>query len=167
MPDRHSVIREGIIAGVIGATAVAVWFLIVDLVAREPFFTPELLGRTFFSLFGPIPTEEAATVHIIGYTIVHFAAFIALGMLAVALAHWAEREPAILAGFLILFVAIQLGFYGFVALLAEQDVLGSLAWYQIGAANLLAAVLMGLYLWKAHPRLSLRYGLEGGERAAR
>ena len=28
----HSIIREGLIAGFLGATAVAVWFFIVDLI---------------------------------------------------------------------------------------------------------------------------------------
>ena len=33
---RHSIPRDGIIAGALGATAVAVWFLIVDVLTRIP-----------------------------------------------------------------------------------------------------------------------------------
>jgi hypothetical protein len=38
-----------------------------------------------------------------------------------------------------------------------------LAWYQIGAANLLAAFLMGRYLWVENPGMGERIGkaLEG------
>ena len=51
------------------------------------------------------------------------------------------------------------------ALLAQTDALGTLAWYQIGAANLVAAILMGTYLWRTHPALGrgLNFALEGGE----
>ena len=63
---------------------------------------------------------------------------------------------------MILFVAIELGFYGMVAML-EETVLGNLAWYQIVAGNLLAAVLMGTYLWRGHPAMKdgLVRALEG------
>ena len=38
------ILREGFIAGLIGAGAVALWFLIVDTIAGRPFFTPAMLG---------------------------------------------------------------------------------------------------------------------------
>ena len=38
------ILREGFIAGLIGAGAVALWFLIVDMIAGRPFFTPAMLG---------------------------------------------------------------------------------------------------------------------------
>src|SRR5205823_1851736 len=38
------ILREGFIAGLIGAGAVALWFLIVDIIAGRPFFTPAMLG---------------------------------------------------------------------------------------------------------------------------
>jgi len=63
---------------------------------------------------------------------------------------------------MILFVMIELGFYGLVALL-QQTVLGNFAWYQILAGNLLAALLMGTYLWRSHPAMRDRLvrALEG------
>ena len=63
---------------------------------------------------------------------------------------------------MILFVAIELGFYGVVAML-QETVLGNFAWYQILAGNLLAAALMGTYLWRSHPLLKrgLVSALEG------
>jgi hypothetical protein len=142
------------VAGVIGATAVAIWFFVVDLVGGRPLFTPQVLGEGLLSIFGSSP--ESAAVDVIAYTIFHYAAFILVGTLAVVLVHAGERRPSVLAGSLILFVAIELGFYGIVAML-EETVLGNFAWYQILAGNLLAAVLMGTYLWRAHP--ALRDGL--------
>ena len=150
----HSIVREGIIAGFLGATAVAVWFFFVDLIGGRPLFTPNVLGEGLLSIFGRAPEPEA--VNIIGYTVFHYAAFTLVGMLAVVLVHAGERMPSVLAGSMILFVAIELGFYGLVALL-QQTVLGNFAWYQILAGNLLAALLMGTYLWRSHP--AMREGL--------
>jgi hypothetical protein len=150
----HSIIREGVIAGFLGATAVAVWFFIVDLIGGRPLFTPNTLGVGLLSVFGRSPESEM--VNVISYTIFHYAAFTLVGIVAVILVHAGERTASVLAGSMILFVAIELGFYGLVAML-QQTVLGNLAWYQILAGNLLAAILMGTYLWRSHP--AMRSGL--------
>ncbi len=162
---RHSILREGLITGIIGATSVAVWFLIVDIVAGHPLYTPRVLGAALTSVLGPVPVGESAFVHIALYTVFHYIAFVAVGMLASVAIRWSETQPTVLAGFLILFVAIEIGFYALVAMLSEAEVLGVLAWYQVGAANLLSALLMGVYLWKRHPTIGRELGLvlEGGE----
>ena len=58
-----------------------------------------------------------------------------------------------------------LGFYGLTALFERSSTIGRIAWYQIGAANLVAAVMMGLYLRRAYPHAGeqLREVLAGGE----
>jgi hypothetical protein len=150
----HSILREGVIAGFLGATAVAVWFFVIDLIGGRPLFTPNVLGVGLLSVFGRSPESEV--VNVISYTIFHYAAFTLVGIIAVILVHAGERTASVLAGSMILFVAIELGFYGLVALL-QESALGNLAWYQILAGNLLAAVLMGTYLWRSHP--ALRAGL--------
>jgi divalent metal cation (Fe/Co/Zn/Cd) transporter len=78
-------------------------------------------------------------------------------MLLTAVVHHAEVESSVLAGALILFVAFEIGFYGFTALLSQHELLGDLAWYQIGIGNLLAAGAMGTYLWRRHPELSQEF----------
>lgn len=152
----HSTLREGVIAGAIGATSVAVLFLIIDMMAGQPLRTPEVLGRALLSILGPAGTEGPFT-HIFAYTLFHYTAFAAVGILATIIVHWAEREPSVLAGFLILFVAVEIGFYGLVALLSEPGILGALAWYQVLLGNLIAAGLMGWYLWHAHPALGREF----------
>src|ERR1043165_2495597 len=119
---QHSIVREGLIAGVLGATAVAVWFFVVDLIGGRALFTPNTLGEGLLSIFGRTP--ESRTGNIIAYKIFHFAGFPLVGMLAVVLVHTGERIPSVLAGSMILLVAIELGFYGLVALL-QQTVLGN------------------------------------------
>ena len=147
----HSTLREGVIAGLLGATGVALWLLAVDAANGRAFYTPSTLGYGLFSLFGTTPPSTVASVAF--YTLFHYAAFAAVGILLVAAIHTSRAHPSILALMLILFMCFQVGFYGVVALVAESR-LGDLAWYQVGLANLVATVLMGTYLWRTHPRLS-------------
>ena len=162
MAQRHSTVLEGIIAGVLGATVVALWFFIVDLIARHPLHTPQLLGAALFSILGP--GSESAAWYVVTYTVVHYAVFIAVGLIATAVIHAAHRQPAVLAGAFILFVALELAFYAFVSLLAHT-LLRELAWYSIAIGNLLAAAAMGTYLWRRHPGLgeNFSYALSGKE----
>ena len=152
MRERHSTIREGIIVGAIGATAVAVWFLLVDLVAGRPLFTPSAMGAALFGDFGGGININLG--YVAGYTVFHYLAFIAVGMLAAFSTHLAEAQAAWLALFLVLFVAFEVGFYGLVATLNETGLLEALTWYQIGIGNLIATVAMAAYLWQKHPAIA-------------
>jgi len=156
MLEEHRTLREGITAGVLGATAVAVWFLILDVVAGHPFATPAALGSSLATLFGAPGTGPAA-VHVFGYTLFHYAAFIIVGMIIAAVINNAENEPSLLIGFLILFVAFEIGWYGWTALLARPESFGQLAWYQVMVANLIAAATMGVYMYRRHATLPRRF----------
>ena len=148
----HSAIREGAITGILGASVVAIWFLGIDVVAGHPLRTPEVLGRALVSVLGP-PGREGAMTFVAAYTVFHYLAFAIVGVLATVIVHLAAREPSILAGFVILFVAVEIGFYGLVGMLSEPNILGQGAWYQVLIGNLLAALVMGWYLWRMHPQL--------------
>jgi hypothetical protein len=153
---QHRILREGILAGFTGATAVAIWFFVVDLIAGQPLFTPSVLGEALMNVLGP-NRGEGALQHVMLYTLFHYAAFLLVGIIAAAVIHASDREPSVLAGFLILFVVFELGIYGLILLLS-RSVLGNIAWYQIGVANLLAAVFMGRVLLRAHPGIVGRLG---------
>ena len=150
MPKTKTVAREGIIAGLVGGVTVAVWFFIVDQIAGRPLFTPQMLGEGVLSVLGG--PAFGATTSIVVYTVVHFAAFFAVGIFLSWVVHRAETEPHVLVIFMLLFIIFEFGFYGITAVLAETQ-LRALAWYQIAAGNVLAAVSMGWYLWRAHPAL--------------
>ena len=164
MFEKGSWVREGVVAGVIGALSVAIWFLLVDLFNGQAFFTPALLGNTLFSFFGST-AGETPMLHIAGYTVFHFLAFAGVGMGASFLVAASKQVPAALAGLLILFVAFQVIFYGVTAALAMNELLGGMAWWSIGVANLLAAFGMGRYLYRAHPELrkSFEFAMSGDE----
>jgi len=151
--ESHSSAREGIIAGFLGATSIAVWFLIVDIVSGRALYTPDLLGRGLISILGKPPAmPDTVLTHVIAYTLFHYAAFALVGVIVAYVVHKSAQTPAILAGFLILFVVIQIGAYGLAGLFTESE-FGSLAWYQIFIANLIATVVMGWFMWTRHPGL--------------
>ena len=162
---RNSILREGSIAGVLGATSVAAWFFIVDVVLRHPFQTPIELGRGFFTLFGQTTNGNTDLLVVIGYTVFHYLAFIAIGVVIAAVAQWAERQPSVLAGAMILFAAFEAGFSALTSAFSAVPVFGVLTWYDVAVGNLIAAITMGAYMWRAHPALKaeLIYALEGKE----
>lgn len=149
----HGTIREGVVAGAIGATGVAIWFLVVDSIAGQPLYTPAVLGEAVTSVLWP-EQQPGFLLNAAVYTVVHYAAFALIGIVVVAIVHGSRLQPAILAGLLILFVAFEVGFYGLTYVLSLWAPLEGIAWYQVGAANLLAALLMGGYLWQRHPEVT-------------
>jgi hypothetical protein len=161
---RHTIVRDGVIAGVLGATAVAVWFLGVDLIYAHALATPTALGRSLLRLFGP-PGNEGTMTFVVAYTIFHYVAFILAGLLVAVIVHWAQSSPTVLAGAMMLFVAFEIGFYGLSAALQESPFMGALTWGQVATGNLVAALVMGTYMWRAHPELKgeLNYALGGRE----
>ncbi|HSJ62437.1 MAG TPA: hypothetical protein VK922_00905 [Gemmatimonadaceae bacterium] len=157
MDSRHSTWREGLIAGAIGATVVAVWFFVVDIIAGHPLYTPTILGQAVFSVLGST-AGDPQLLHVAVYTVFHYVVFMLFGVLTMTIVHRSERQPSILALLLIAFVVLEMGFYGYTAILSAAGVLpGELAWYQVAVGNLLAAVAMGTYMYKLHPAIGRNF----------
>ena len=159
---RHTIARDGFVAGILGAPAGARGVLLLDIIYRSALSTPEALGRGLLRILGPQGSEGAA-VFIIVYTIFHYVAFIAAGMLVAVIVHVAEREPGVLAGAMMLFVAFEIGFYALSSALSESPMFGALGWAQVATGNLIAAIVMGVYMWRTHPKLGqdLNHALSG------
>jgi len=155
MIDVRGVLREGAATGLLGAAGVAAWFLVIDTVAGHPLFTPDALGRMLFAPLGAHPAPGGIHPGIVaGYTLFHCAVFVGVGLLAALLVRVAERQPVVLALFVVLFAIIEMGFYGLTAVLDTTGVLGGMAWWQVAGGNLVATALMGAYLWRRHPALA-------------
>ena len=62
MAANNRVLREGVSAGLIGATAIAAWFGIIDAVQGHFFATPIMLGTSVASLVlkGAAPSATSA-----------------------------------------------------------------------------------------------------------
>lgn len=150
--ERQNAISEGVLAGLISGSVIVVWLLVVDMIAGHPLFTPNILGRGLVSILG-MRMADTTMLHIAVYTVFHYVAFAAVGIIVAMIVRAARRTPAVLAGFLILFIAFEFGFYGLAAMLSVNSDLQSLAWYQIMAANLVAAFVMLYFMWVRHPEL--------------
>jgi hypothetical protein len=148
----HGLIREGLATGMLGAVAVALWFLAVDVFGGRPLYTPALLGAVLTGAPDAAAAAEGASRFGLAafYSLIHVVAFGVVGVLAVFLVHRAERTPSLLALLLMLFAAVEVAFTGFVALL-EVNAIGEIAWYQVAIGNVVAAVVMGWYLLRSHP----------------
>ena len=157
----HRVVREGLIAGLVGATVVAVWFLVIDLIQGRVLFTPAALGSAIFLGARGAAEIQVTAAMVIGYTVLHVGAFLVTGFIASALISEAEKDPPMLLGLILLFVTFEVLFFGLIAIMASW-LLDSIRWWTILVANLIAAAAMGLYLWREHPslRTELRKPLE-------
>jgi len=151
-PAERSVLREGVVAGLIGATVVAVWFLIYDLALGQPFITPSLLGDMVFH--GPnLPVGQAPSVgSVLGYTVIHGLAFIAFGVIASTVMAASEREPALFVGFVILFACFEVFFFAVLGAVGQSQ-RGALVWWAVLVGNLLASLAMLWYLFRGHRAL--------------
>jgi hypothetical protein len=144
-------LREGIIAGLIGAAIVAVWFFVFDLARGRPLLTPSVLGALVF--YGPgTPVAEPALGPIVGYTIIHGLAFIAFGVIAAAIMAVSEREPTLFIAFIVLFACFEAAFFGVLGVFG-QSIQGALVWWAVLVGNLLASIGMLWYLFRAHRAL--------------
>ncbi len=148
----HRIVREGLVAGCVGAGIVAAWFFVFDAVRGELFFTPAALGSAVFLGVSSLEAVEVSAWTVSGYTVLHLGAFLVVGLLASAIVWQAEATPPLLLGAVLLFVAFEAFFLGLLAVVAEF-LLGPLAWWSIAIGNLLAVVGMGWYFWRRHPGL--------------
>jgi hypothetical protein len=150
-----AVAREGVVAGLIGAGVVAVWFLAYDTLRLQPFRTPALLGSAVFEGLRDPTLLTVRLELILGYTVLHLAAFSLFGVIVATLLVAAEREPRILLGLFILFACFEIFFLGFVAVL-DEALVGALLWWNVAIGNLLAAVGMLTYFFLGHRSLGAR-----------
>jgi hypothetical protein len=145
------VLLDGLFTGMIGALAVALWFLVLDVAGGRALYTPALLGSVLLdgsrSALGEVRLDP---VPIAGYTAFHFVAFIVVGTVFAYLMTLFERFPIMFFVLLVLFLCLMLGFFVMDAALGAQ-LLGKLSPWTVVVANLLAATGMALYQWKRHP----------------
>ena len=128
----HPALARGVVTGLIGAAVVAAWFFVLDVANGTPFRTPAALG-----------------------SVMHVAAFIIAGVVFVALAEHVERAPAM--ALLVLLTAILLeGLFLATIGVGAQWVLGTIGWWSVAVANVLAVLVMGWQVWRTHPMLQRR-----------
>ena len=108
--DTTPIYKEGIIAGILGAMAVALWFLAVDVVHGRPFYTPTVLGTALFGRGvwpSTLETIPPSFEMVAMFTWVHVLAFAVLGVIVAQLIAKIEINPNLGFGFVLLFVILE------------------------------------------------------------
>jgi len=142
-------LREGAVAGALGALVVAAFFFALDLVAGHPFATPNRLGAAFFEGRTLAAAAPIQPILVLAYTVMHLAVFVALGFTAAftGLSVAPERRGAHRAllrwGFLVLLSEVIFVSFG---RLFAADLLGVLGAGRVAVANVLAAGAMAAFI---------------------
>src|SRR5436309_9969125 len=145
-------VREGVIAGIIGAAIVAVWFLIYDAARGYPFRTPALLGAAAIQGVRDPGTVAVSPSLVAQYTVLHGVVFALFGILIAYLIVSAQSQPSRL---LVVFIALMSFEVAFLAVLTwwAQPVVTALGWWTILVANALAAGGMLVYFFVGYRSL--------------
>ncbi len=146
---------EAVYAGIFGGSAVAIFFLFTDVLSGQPLFTPSLLGSVLF--LGADATDvvavrvaEVRIDAVFYFSVIHIAAFTALGALISFVVHEVElysKHPAIVL--LVFFAIIEIGFF-VTAPLALPGVIEVLGIARIASANLFAALVLAAFFVITH-----------------
>jgi hypothetical protein len=150
----HSVVREGAIAGLLGAVANAAWFLVLDAVAGRPLHTPNALGKVFFRGDVNPGLREITPEAVLGFTAIQLVVFVLGGMILTVLVHLAARTPALRMGLWLGLVVLFCMFAGLIYMLSVSTGERVPFWSAAGG-NLLALGAIVWYLWRRHPRLGI------------
>jgi hypothetical protein len=119
---------------------------------RQPLFTPAMLGSAVFWGAHDPTAVVIEPARIFAYTMIHVSAFVVVGCIAAALAAEVEYAPSTLFLVVVGFCFFEVGFYILIALIAKP-LLANLVWWNVAVGNGLAALGMGYYLWREHPRI--------------
>ena len=145
-------VGQGAYAGVSGGIAIAVFFLVGDLIHLSPLSTPLALGYTFLGPAGTpldlpvvaqILTVGSAGVRLVAFTAIHFATFAVLGVAAVFLFSAYGWKLNLGTGALFGLVACSIVFYAAVSLAGSGVVAELPGLWSVASGNLLAGAVIG------------------------
>jgi hypothetical protein len=151
--QEHSTVREGLVAGLLGAVIVAVWYLVVDTAAGRPFHTLNALGGVFFQGDANPGARQIVPGLVAGYTLLHVIAFALVGMALTLVVHLASRNLALRMGLWIGLVVAFCFLAGITYMLTTSTAERVPGWTVV-LGSLLGVVAIGWYLWRRHPRLA-------------
>lgn len=145
MVSRHP-LKEGLVAGALGACVIAAWTLAADALTDRIGVTPALVGAWLFSSFG----ARGFAVNVMGYLVSLFVGVVTIGIVASYVYNASEERPSRLKAFIGLAVALELVFLLVIFLAARSELFGAEAWVYGLVGNALGALAMGRYLWRRH-----------------
>jgi hypothetical protein len=150
--ENHSTVREGLLVGLLGGGAVALWWLVVDLLGGTPLATPNGLGRVFIGAERPAGSTSLAPGAIAAFTVVHFALFAVLGLVLIRLVHLVSQHWEYRMG-LWIGVVVTTAWLAFQTYaLARYTEYAISLWAVVGGALVGIGTMLAL-AWARHPAL--------------
>jgi len=142
------VVARGAAGGIVGATALALWFLVLDGVAGVPFRTPSFIAHAMFGF----DDVRVAAGPILLYTLIHYAAWVLVGVVVAFLRTKVKALTAlpILIGLALGFALFDLVFYTSLAV-TGVDVVDELGWEIVLSGNMFAGVCLVWFLHLVRP----------------
>ena len=162
-PERIEILRQGMIAGMLGYAVVAVFFALFNVIeGRSIFHTAAVLGSFLFYGARDVDQVSLAAGPVLSYNGVHLLVFLAFGVVAAWLADLSERGPHF--WYLAAILMITFSFHLFGLLLGVSATLGAEipAWSLIVSGFLGSAAVAAYLLW-SHPALRHSLTLQAGE----
>jgi len=150
--QQDTVGEEGTWIGLIGAGVVALWFLARDVAAGHPLRTPSVLGQVLLMGESTPNVDQLDFTGIILYTAAHFFVFLLLGMALAHLIRWSVKNHFVRYALLQVFLAFEL-FFCVVLLVFREETRSLFPLSSVLIAYTLAAIAIGIYLWRHHPDL--------------
>jgi len=158
---RERILYEGMLVGLAGAIAVAVWFFVYDVAEGTPFRTPALLGAALFEGLRDPAALRITPDLVLKYTVLHGIVFLVFGVASAGLFALADKDRHILFAVFMLFCCFEVAALAAMAVLASW-LLDTLRPWAIIGANFLAALTMLGLLFRDH-HVSVRELLTSGE----
>jgi hypothetical protein len=158
---RERILYEGMLVGLAGAIAVALWFFIYDVAEGTPFRTPALLGAALFEGLRDPAALRITPDLVLKYTVLHGIMFLAFGVGSAGLFALADKDRHILFAVFMLFCCFEVAALAAMAVLASW-LLDTLRPWAIIGANFVAALVMLGFLFRDH-HVSVRELLTSGE----
>lgn len=149
MLSRHP-LQEGVIAGALGASAIAAWTMAIDMLTDRAGVTAALLGAWIYDLLGAGFGGRGFAAHVVTWLVALYAGVILVGIAASYLYNGAERKPSLAFGLVMLVLVLELILLNLTGLASQNPVFGDSAWLYGLVGNVLAAVVIGRFLWRKH-----------------
>jgi hypothetical protein len=135
MKKQNGPVANGIWAGVVGASVLALFFLVLDVMGGEALQTPRLVAGVLLDR-DPNGISMGA---LILFSLLHFVAFVVVGVVVAYLLGKLPSVPTLLLGFVLGFLLFDAVFYAGV-ILSGAHVVAEIGWPKVLVGNVLAGV---------------------------
>ena len=149
MISRHP-LREGLVAGVLGASSIVAWTLAVDALTDRTGVTAALLGAWIYDAMGGSFGGRGFAVHVVTWIVAVFVVVIAISVVTSYLYNKAEQKPSFILGLIAVVAVLELGLISATAMASQTPLFGSWAWLHGLIGNAIGAFVIGRYLWRHH-----------------